>query len=130
MADEKAFDMTTKNRDTSRGPQNLQALRDMARRVLEAVKETGVNLVEGMPAPTMPPEVRAMRTAAQQEAYEEDVRRAEMEDLATQPQILDVPPDEPYEFPNPIMPDGSLVTPDQPPPSTRNKKSIDNPYGG
>ena len=133
MADEKAFDMLADNRDTSRGPENLAALRENLMRAIEAFRAAGGDLVdgliEGMPAPTMPPEVRAMRTAEQQEAYEEDVRRAEMEDQATQPQILDVPPDEPYEFPNPIMPDGSLVTPDQPPPSRTNKKSIDNPYG-
>ena len=130
MADERAFDTLADNRDTSRGPQNLQALRDMARRVLEAVKETGVNLVEGMPAPTAPEEYRNMRSPEEEEAYQEDVRRAEREYQATQPQILDVPPAEPYEFPDPVRPDGSLVTPDQPPPSRKNKKSIDNPYGG
>jgi len=102
----------------------------MARRVLEAVKETGVNLVEGMPAPTAPEEYRNMRSPEEEEAYQEDVRRAEREYQATQPQILDVPPAEPYEFPDPVRPDGSLVTPDQPPPSRKNKKSIDNPYGG
>jgi len=128
MADEKAFDMTTKDRDTSRGPQNLQALRDMARRVLEAVKETGVNLVEGMPRPTMPQELRDIRSPEEEEAYQEDVRRSEREYQATQPQILDVPDDPPFEgFP----PAEALesVSPAKNTPK-RKKKSIDNPYGG
>tara|TARA_R110002012_G_scaffold76891_6_gene194465 strand:- start:4873 stop:5259 length:387 start_codon:yes stop_codon:yes gene_type:complete len=128
MADEKAFDMTTKDRDTSRGPQNLQALRDMARRVLEAVKETGVNFVEGMPRPTMPQELRDIRSPEEEEAYQEDVRRSEREYQATQPQILDVPDDPPFEgFP----PAEALesVSPAKNTPK-RKKKSIDNPYGG
>jgi hypothetical protein len=133
MADEKAFDMTTKNRDTSRGPQNLQALRDAARRAIEALRAAGGDvvdgLIEGMPAPTAPQEYRDMRSPAEEAAFQEERRRAIMEENMAD-DVPMAPPDEPYEFPDPVMPDGSLVTPDQPPPSRKNKKSIDNPYGG
>tara|TARA_R100001510_G_C7649394_1_gene206809 strand:+ start:730 stop:1155 length:426 start_codon:yes stop_codon:yes gene_type:complete len=141
MADEKAFDMTTKNRDTSRGPQNLQALRDMARRVLEAVKETGVNLyeidgpslidglIEGMPAPTAPEEYRNMRSPEEEEAYQEDVRREEAA-LRAAEAVPMAPPDPPDTgFPPPEALD-NVTMGDEPSPSRRNKKSIDNPYGG
>jgi hypothetical protein len=70
-----------------------------------------------------------MRSPAEEAAFQEERRRAIMEENMAD-DVPMAPPDEPYEFPDPVMPDGSLVTPDQPPPSRKNKKSIDNPYGG
>jgi hypothetical protein len=132
MADEKAFDMITEDRDTSRGPQNLQALRDTARRAIEALRAAGGDvvggLIDGMPRPTMPQELRDIRSPEEEEAYQEDVRRSEREYQATQPQIVDVPDDPPFEgFP----PAEALesVSPAKNTPK-RKKKSIDNPYGG
>lgn len=132
MADEKAFDMLADNRDTSRGPENLAALRENLMRAIEAFRAAGGDLVdgliEGMPAPTASQEYRNMRSPAEEEAFQEERRRAMMEQQKANVPMM-APPDEPYEFPSPVMPDGSLVTPDQPPPSRTNKKSIDNPYG-
>ena len=127
MADERAFDTLADNRDASRGPQNPQVLRDMARRVLEAIKETGVNLVEGMPAPTAPEEYRNMRSPEEEEAYQADRRRAEMEQRAAEAVPM-APPDPPFEgFPPPETLE-SVSSADEP--LKRHKKSIDNPYGG